>query len=388
MSHSSVILLKKLIPVFIISGFLYMGITAYSLLSLRSNEVTVIPVKQMASIIQDSVKKDLSLKVGKENILLRSEEIGHWVEPYVRDYSGEEDLRLSIPKISAYLETIAPRFNISPVDAKLRFTGNRADIFTPSINGQKLMIAESASIIALAIQQASPSAELLFEVTEPDITLKKINDLGINTLLGRGESDYGKSSISRITNIKIGLSKFNGVILKPGEEFSFNDILGEVEEKDGYRAELVIKNGGLIKEFGGGLCQVATTVFRAAILSGLEITERKPHSFSVQYYNPQGFDATIYPGIVNLRFINNTGNHLLVQAKLIGSRLQVDMYGSNDGKEVKMEGPVQYAKQPSGAMKAYFIRRIYKDNKLEKEERFDSSYEPHPPTPVERNPLE
>ena len=133
---------------------------------------------------------------------------------------------------------------------------------------------------------------------------------------------------------------------------------------------------------------MATTVFRSAILSGLEIKERKPHSFPVQYYNPQGFDATIYPGIVDLRFINNTESHALIQTRLIGSRLRVEVYGSNPGKEVAMEGPFQYDQKANGSMRAYFIRKIYTDGKLEKEERFDSVYKPPPPHPLERNPLE
>jgi vancomycin resistance protein YoaR len=235
---------------------------------------------------------------------------------------------------------------------------------------------------------ASSSAELVIIKTEPDVSLEKINDLGINTLLAKGTSDYGKSPASRINNIRVGMAKFNGIIVAPGEEFSFNNILGGVEEKDGYQAELVIKNGALVKEFGGGLCQVSTTVFRAAILAGFPITERKPHSFPVQYYNPQGYDSTIYPGVVDLKFINDTKNHILIQTKVSGSRLSVEIYGSGDGRKVALEGPVQYDMKPSGAMKAYFIRRIYNGEQLAKEERFDSVYKAPPVHPLERNPLE
>ena len=87
-----------------------------------------------------------------------------------------------------------------------------------------------------------------------------------------------------------------------------------------------------------------------------------------------------------MRFINNTGGHILIQTKVTGSRLSVDIYGTNDGRKVLIEGPVQYDKKPSGALKAYFVRKIYNEDRLVKEERFDSVYKAPPPHEV--NPLE
>jgi vancomycin resistance protein YoaR len=231
------------------------------------------------------------------------------------------------------------------------------------------------------------TAEIYFDRKEPKITLEKINNLGINTLIGRGESDFSGSPASRIHNIKVGIGKFNGTIVGPGEEFSFNSLLGEVDEKNGYQPELVIKEGKLIYEYGGGLCQVSTTIFRSAILSGLPILERKPHSFPVRYYNPQGFDSTVYPGVVDLRFKNDTPSHILIQGKVDKTKLVVEIYGSSDGRDISIEGPYQYDQQSNGAMKAYFIRKIASNGET-KEERFNSSYRPPPTSKEERNPLE
>ena len=154
----------------------------------------------------------------------------------------------------------------------------------------------------------------------------------------------------------------------------------------GYQPELVIKGGQTIPEYGGGLCQLSTTVFRAAILAGLPITERRPHSFPVKYYNPQGFDATIYPGVTDLKFINDTGKHILLQTRIDGTQLIVEFYGSNDGRQVAMDGPYQYDQKANGSMKAYFIRTISYPNGEKKEERFNSNYQP--PFAQARNPLE
>lgn len=374
----------------VIGGSFYLGAMLYpAYIAINAREISFISLKEFRPELEKITQKDLEITAGEKAVVIKSIELKSWLEPYIRDYSGIQDMRISHKKIVSYLESLAPHLNIEPVNARFSLKDGRAEVFVPSVQGKKLNIPFSSALLASTMMGNNHSSvSLAFETIEPEITLEKINDLGIQTLLGKGESDYGKSSSARIHNIKLGMSKFNGIILKPGEEFSFNKMLGEIDEKEGYLAELVIKSGELVREYGGGLCQVATTVFRSAILAGLDIIERKPHSFPVQYYNPQGFDATIYPGVVDLKFTNNTESHVLVQTRLIGSKLLVEIYGSNTRKKIALEGPFQYDKQPSGAMKAYFTRKIYQDGELSKEERFDSVYKAPPPHPLERNPLE
>ncbi len=373
----------------IIGTVFYSGIFFYSIYTeLNAIKIETITVKEYRPILEKYNPANFNLWAEGKKISIDHTDTKNWLELYIRNYSDQEDMRVSSTNILEYLESLAPHVNIQPVNAQFKYAGNRAQIFLPSNHGRKLNISQSLGLISSAIFENKASASLVFETVEPDITLEKINNLGIKTLLGRGESDYGKSPASRIHNIKIGMAKFNGVILKPGEEFSFNNFLGTVEEKDGYQSELVIKGGLLVKEYGGGLCQVSTTVFRAAILAGLPITERKSHSFPVQYYNPQGFDSTIYPGVIDLKFVNDTPDHVLIQTKVTGSKLVVEIYGSSDSREVKIGGPIQYDQKRNGSMKAYLTRKIYKNNQLAREERFDSTYKPPPPSPLERNPLE
>lgn len=345
-----------------------------------------VPLKNFASILNVSTQKDLELYINSDKIIIKSSELKGWVEPYTRAYSGKQDLRIS-SKFNDYLIRLAAATNIEPVDAKFEFGGdNKAAVFSQSIQGKRLNITNSATAIVNALRENKPSAQLSVDTIEPEITLEKVNDLGIETLLARGESDFHGSTNARIHNIKTGASRFNGAIIKPGEEFSFNNILGSVDEKTGYQPELVIKGGQTIPEYGGGLCQLSTTVFRAAILAGLPITERRPHSFPVKYYNPQGFDATIYPGVSDLQFLNDTGGHILIQTRIEGTKLFVELYGSSDGRQVAVDGPHQYDQKANGAMKAYFVRTISHANGERKEERFDSNYQP--PFARARNPLE
>ena len=372
----------------VIGGSFYLGMFIYPFSSNYPKEITAVSLREFGPQLELSSQKDLVLKTYNDEIVVKKSQIQNWIELYTRNYSARRDKRISYTQVSRYLEALAPDVNTEPINAKLKFENNRADVFITSEPGKKINIEASLGAIATAMIENRGSVSLSFDTVEPEVTLEKINNLGIRSLLGTGTSDYGKSPASRIHNLKLGMSKFNGIILKPGEQFSFNKLLGEVDDKSGYQAELVIKSGQLVKEFGGGLCQVSTTIFRAAILSGLPIIERKPHSFPVQYYNPQGFDSTIYPGVVDLKFVNDTPNHVLIQTKVRGGRLSVEIYGSDDGRKVVMEGPIQYDQQASGAMKAYFTRKIYRGEELAQEQRFDSVYKPPPPHPAERNPLE
>lgn len=343
-------------------------------------------VKNSSSVLESATDKDLVLGVGGQELTVKSAELKEWLEKYQRTYSGSEDTRISPEKLSDYLKNLAVATNVEPVNANIQFEGSKATTFRAAVEGSRLDIDKSAAAIIKSLGNGGDRAELPVNKVPPTITLEKINDLGISTLLAKGESNFAGSSPARVHNIRVGSAKYNGHIVKPGEEFSFNDVLGEVDETSGYQAELVIKNGTLIPEFGGGICQVSTTLFRAAVNAGLPITERKPHSFAVKYYNPQGFDATIYPGVIDLKFVNNSPAHLLIQSKIVGTKITFEIYGSDDGRKVAVENPHQYDQKPSGAMKAYFIRKITLADGTEKEERFDSKY--NAPAPLARNPLE
>lgn len=344
-----------------------------------------VPLKNFAAILQASIQNNLELEIDDKKIIIKSDELKEWVEPYLRAYSSKQDFRVS-SKLNDYLIQLATTTNTEPISAKFEFQGNRATVFSPSVQGKKFNVAQSSSAIITALRENKSSAHLIIEVLEPEITLQKINDLGIETLLSRGESNFHGSSDARIHNIKTGASRFSGAIIKPREEFSFNNILGDVDEKTGYQPELVIKGGKTIPEYGGGLCQLSTTIFRAAVLTGLPITERRSHSFPVKYYSPQGFDATIYPGVSDLKFVNDTEKHILIQTRIEDTKLFVEFYGSSNGRRVTLDGPHQYDQKASGAMRAYFVRTISDANGNKKNERFDSNYQP--PFAQARNPLE
>jgi len=175
---------------------------------------------------------------------------------------------------------------------------------------------------------------------KPKITQETINKYLIKNLVGEVRTSFQGSSTSREHNIKIGVEAIDGILIAPDAEFSTIASIGPVTEKEGYLKETVIKKDKTAKEFGGGLCQVATTLFRLALNSGLPITERMNHRFVVQYYNPVGIDATIYGPHPDFRFINDTNGYLLLQARVENKQVIMELYGQKDGRTVEISKPV------------------------------------------------
>lgn len=269
-------------------------------------------------------------------------------------------------KIYAFLLTLAQDLPNAKTEPKLIINNQfRAEEFVNAVKGQTLDFYSSLENILLALENQAPSAQLNLDEILPEKTLSDTNSLGINELLAVGESDFKGSPKNRLHNIKIGVKQMQGVIIKPGEEFSFNKYLGPVEAEQGFLPELVIKRTGTVPELGGGLCQVSSTTFRAAMSAGLPITQRKNHAYAVQYYSPQGTDATIYPGVVDLKFINDTPGHILIWPYFKdNTKLIFEFYGTKDNRQVILKKPIQYDKKPDGSMKAEWTRVVEKNGQI------------------------
>jgi len=278
-------------------------------------------------------------------------------------------------KIENYLIFLAPLVAQEPIDAQMTVVDGKATNFALSQNGIRLEIKDNIDVIRNDILNGKKTIILKINEAKPKISTDNIDNLGITSFLARGVSNFAGSAASRVINIKIGAARFNGVLIKPNEEFSFNELLGDVGPEQGYKPGLVIKQNKMVPEYGGGLCQVSTTVFRAAVYSGMEITQRYPHAFPVKFYNPQGFDATIYPPLPDLRFINNTPGNILIQTKVVGNELFFEFYGTDDGRKIEIIGPEQYDIQPDGAMKAKLTQKVYdKNNNVIIDKTFYSNY--------------
>lgn len=303
--------------------------------------------------------------------------------------------------IKRYLrEKIAPAINKNPLEAKFEIKDGRVDKFQAGYDGIELDINDGLVKIKSAILlNRGGVIELRAKKIKNNNSLKNINNFGIKEIIGTGSSDFSGSPKNRRLNIAAGADALNGILIKPDEEFSLMGALGKIDAQSGYLPELVIKGGKTVAEYGGGLCQIGTTMFRAALASGLPITQRRNHSYRVSYYEPAGTDATIYDPWPDFRFLNDTGNYILIQSRIEKDKIYFDFWGTKDGRSVNQTKPVIYnivkpgptkiietLDLPPGKKKcterahngadAYFDYKItYPDGKI-KEKRFSSHYVP------------
>lgn len=252
-----------------------------------------------------------------------------------------------------YLEkTISPEIDTKPQNAKFEIKDGKVVEFQKSTDGNQLDLKASYNhILDMIIAQKRNEVELSVKTTPSTITIDSVNEMGIKEIIGVGKSNFKGSPKNRRHNIKVGSDTLNGILIKPDEEFSLITTLGEVNGKTGYLPEMVIKGNKTLPEYGGGLCQIGTTLFRTALDTGLPITERRNHSYRVSYYEPAGTDATIYGPKPDLKFINDTHNYILIQTKIEGDIITFEFWGTKDGRKVEKTEPKIYNIKKAGPAK-------------------------------------
>ena len=219
-------------------------------------------------------------------------------------------------------------------DGKVSFSGMPTIHKTVPIETVKTLI-ESAykhniDVIRIDTVMTNSPVEINTELTKR----------GIIDVLAIGTSQFVGSPTNRRINIAVASKLYNGRIIKKGATFSFNSILEpNFSEENGFVEELVIKGGESIKELGGGICQVSTTMFRAALNAGLPIKERYPHTWAIPYYIPHGLDAAVYLGSKDLKWTNDTAGDVLIQTVLYGNTVHFILYGTPDNRQISFDGP-------------------------------------------------
>lgn len=268
---------------------------------------------------------------------------------------GHVGVQIDEAALAGYLEPIAKALAREPLNAQFRFEGGELVPVERSRAGRALNVDASIARIQERLGVGQHLVPLVVEEVEPAYSeTATAADLGIIEEIAVGESYFVGSSSARDHNIRLGASKFDGIIVGPGETFSFNEFLGEVTLDEGYDESYVIIGDRTVPGVGGGICQVATTVFRAAYYAGYPIIERWPHAYRVGYYElggfGPGFDATIYSPLVDFRFTNDTPYHLLIHTEVDSarSRLRFVFYSTDDGRTVEQIGPEWGEPEPAG----------------------------------------
>jgi vancomycin resistance protein YoaR len=274
-------------------------------------------------------------------------------------------------EIKKYLSSLSEKINKDPKNARFKFNDEKKvlEVTRKSQKGITLEIDKSYQKIKESIQNSLEVSyiPLAIKKEDPIISSNDPEKYEIKKIIGTGGSDFTGSTDTRIHNIKTAAARFDGLVLQPKEELSFVKTLGPVEESTGYKEELVIKKNKTVPEFGGGICQVSTTMFRAALNTGLKITERHNHSYPVHYYDPPGTDATVYIPQPDLKIKNTTDNHILIQTETAekDNSFFIKFYSKKNPYQIEIIGPKVTEKTPEGRIRTK-LEQVVKNKEGEK----------------------
>lgn len=313
----------------------------YIPIATRTNKLSSEQVQELSKRAQAFLGKKITFSLEDSSIVFTDQEIARLLTP---NNAYEEE------KLQDIINTVSQKFAQPVQEATFKFENNRVQEFKPAKNGREVdkNKLKDQIIETLMTIESQPLKEYTINPpvihTEPTATTEGVNNLGIKELIGKGSSKFKGSIASRMHNIGLASSRLNGILIPPGQTFSFNEALGDVSTFTGYQQAYIIKEGKTILGDGGGVCQVSTTFFRAALNAGLPILERQPHSYRVTYYEQDsgpGLDATVFQPSPDLKIKNDTPAHILIQTSFDqkNATLVFELYGTSDGRIVEVSKP-------------------------------------------------
>lgn len=283
----------------------------------------------------------------------------------IQDQDGSRfQIGLSTDFLQNFLVRLSRELSVSPKDARYIFNDDsrELEVIENATIGRELNIDATIQEIQKKVtEEGNHEVALIFDEIKPTLTDDlKGSDVGVTELMHSEYSYFYGSSADRVKNITVAASKFHGLMIAPGETFSMADALGDISLDNGYAEALIIAGGQTITGVGGGVCQVSTTLFRAAFFAGLPIVERYSHAYRVSYYERvagggidtslAGLDATVYVPVVDFKFVNDSPNWILMETYVNPSysSIQWKFYSTKDGRSVDWQttGPVNTVEAP------------------------------------------
>jgi len=309
------------------------------------------PIEIPVKLVEVNISGDELVRAKEKADQIKNKRLKLNYQEFTKVIEGQELINLigfkeewDEEKIASMAANLSLSLNREAQNAVFQFDGQKVIEFKPALPGLKVNETEIIQLIKNGLSQLENYKLEEFEVKikveeiEPKIKTSEVNNLGIKELIGKGESYFYHSIPGRIHNLALTAAKLNGVLIPPGEVFSFNQTVGDISAATGYQQAYIIKEGRTVLGDGGGVCQDSTTLFRAVLDAGLEILERKAHAYRVSYYenNSQpGFDATVYNPTDDFKFKNDTDHHILIQTTvdIPKSYLKFELYGTKDGRK-------------------------------------------------------
>ena len=268
---------------------------------------------------------NLIITSGKDGILISSSDLKDEILSFLNDISSKnETINIPVNNVGAEpinLDAIYKDIFKLPVDAS--YTTNPYVVY-PSSNGLDFAISMEEAIAIISNQQDEYTIPL--KITYPNVTTNQIGNEAFPDLLSQFSTSFTSSGYNRSNNIILSSAKLNGLVLMPGEEFSYNQAVGQRTRAAGFREAGAYSNGKVVQEVGGGICQVSSTLYNAVLYANLEIVERTNHYFNPGYVKA-GLDATVSWGGPDFRFRNNRNYPIRIVTDTSGKKLKVYIYG-------------------------------------------------------------
>ncbi len=347
-------------------------------------------------------------------VTLPRDELARWLRvEQAPGASGQMENQIRVDENAArnWLAQFGAQIYRRPVNARYYFNDDTRELIlvAPHVDGRELDVEATLQRFTAQIETDNLAIPLIVKkITPLAHSGATAAELGITELITETTTWFYGSSDARKHNIARSAANFYGVVVAPGEEFSFNRYLGSISEADGYEVGLVIVGGRTLRGVGGGVCQVSTTIYQTAFWAGFPIVERWEHGYMVGYYNDgegPGMDATVFSPVVDFRFINNTPHHLLIENYYNEEfeSLTFKFYSTSMGRRVEKDEPIfenvvppptqdvwEYDEEiPVGTVQQYdyategarvsVTRRVFNaDDQLIEERTFVSNYIPWP----------
>ena len=312
--------------------------------------------------LEQALAEPVTLTYQRKSWTLSPAELGQFVIQEIdetRTGSDAVSVTLDRKALARWLaERIGGEVNREPVDAVVAWDFEKQRVFAvkPSKEGAKLRPTTLADEVTASFFSDHRTVKVPITVLQPKVDSANLDALGITTRLAAGSSNFAGSDEGRAHNIRVGAQKLNGHLVPPGGVFSFNRGVGIISVENGFVESNVVDGERIGRDVGGGICQVSTTVFRAALYAGLPITEWWPHRYRLGFYEldgwPMGLDASILQpegdpfGGGDFAFRNPTDSWLLIESYTDGTRVVVIIYGPDLGYSVEVEGPIMGATYP------------------------------------------
>jgi len=236
-------------------------------------------------------------------------------------------------KFEQKISDLTAKWGYPPQEADFKITADDRVEVGPSKDGLQVDTEDAYKQLLDSLGQSKAKTEINLRLTKvkPRLATENVVAMGLKGLLSSYCTSFDSGNTGRSYNIKVAAAALDGLLVPPGKEISFNEVVGPRSSEAGYKNAKVIVNNELVDGIGGGVCQVSSTLYNALLLANLEVTERDNHSLPVSYV-PLGRDATVTYGGIDMKFRNSTESHIYIRSWVQGGKITFKIYGNTDYK--------------------------------------------------------